>query len=152
MYRACICTQEVSQDPTSLDYRTRSINNNPNELFSIYTQGSAFKPRQVVQGDISDMTRGSHREHDWRFTALASCKAQYVLHSLITSKCLVCWQVRERGERGAASSHYFSPGCLPGASRASESTGGLAYICLLTSAVAADRLTHRYFLSFFLVF
>lgn len=56
-------------------------------------------------------------------------KAQYVLHSLITSKCLVCSQVRERGERGAASSHYFSPGCLPGATRASESTGRLAYIC-----------------------
>lgn len=58
--------------------------------------------------------------------AQPSRKAQHVLHGLIAYQRLVCWQVRERGKRGAASSHYFSTGCLPGAS---EGTGRLAYIC-----------------------
>lgn len=54
-------------------------------------------------------------------------------HSLCSIKhqCPVWEQLRQRGEKGAAaSSHDFSPGCLPGAHRAPQGTGSPACICL----------------------
>lgn len=108
-------------------------------------EGIFLPLHQLLTGNMG-LTAPSEIHSPAQCPARPSRKAQRVLHGLIAYQRLVCWQVRERGKRGAASSHYSSTGCLPGAS---EGTSRLAYICYSLLWLQTDLWTDFFFAFFF---
>lgn len=160
----CTPSPGLEASPDHLSWLTghAASTGTPTNFCVCIRQGGACKPREAVgaagRGDISPIKPASRSKYGtyspiWDSqprtvprTAKSQSTACASRLNSVGAQRLVCWQVRERGERGAASSHYSSTGCLPGAS---EGTGRLAYICYPLLWLQTDLWTDFFFFAFF---